>query len=443
MPKKPLPNRSPRISFVSLGCPKALVDSERIITRLRAEGYDLTRDHTGADVVIINTCGFIDSAREESFDHIAGALAENGRVIVTGCMGAAPGELTARFPSLLAVTGPQAFDSVMAAVHAASPPRHKPFFDLLPPQGIKLTPRHYAYVKISEGCDNACSFCIIPRLRGTLVSRPAAEVLDEAERLVSAGVRELLIISQDTGAYGRDVKYAPSLRRGREVRTRFLDLFRELGALKVWVRPHYVYPYPHIDDILPLMAEGSVLPYLDVPLQHAAPMVLKRMKRPAHQDKTLKRIGNWRALCPDLTIRSTFIVGFPGETEAEFALLLDWLKTAELDRVGCFKFEAVTGAPASLLPDQVPEDVKEERFHRFMLTQQAISAARLKRKVGTVMPVIIDRPGRPASEGRGPGDAPDIDGMVFVSSPTPLKAGDIVSVRITGSDDYDLYGETL
>src|SRR5438874_12552148 len=354
-----------RISFVSLGCPKALVDSERIITRLRAEGYELARAHAGADLVIVNTCGFLDSAQAESLSAIGKALNENGKVIVTGCMGAEPEKITKAYPDVLAVTGPQQYESVIAAVHRALPPRHDPFLDLVPPEGIKLTPRHYAYLKISEGCNNRCSFCIIPRLRGDLVSRPAADVLREAERLVKAGVRELLVISQDTSAYGVDVKYAPSRWHEREVRAKFLDLARELGTLGAWVRLHYVYPYPHVDNVIPLMADSQsgVLPYLDIPFQHAAPDVLKRMKRPAAQEKTLGRIARWREICPDLTLRSTFIVGFPGETEDEFQMLLDWLDQAELDRVGCFRYEPVRGAAANDLGAPVPADVKQDRWN--------------------------------------------------------------------------------
>src|SRR5881227_3940270 len=341
--------RTPKVSFVSLGCPKALVDSERIITRLRAEGYELARGHAGADLAIVNTCGFLDSAQAESLAAIGEALARNGKVIVTGCMSAEPEKITKAYPDVLAVTGPQQYESVIAAVHRALPPRHDPFLDLVPPEGIKLTPRHYAYLKISEGCNNRCSFCIIPQLRGDLVSRPAADVLYEAERLVTAGVKELLVISQDTSAYGIDVKYAPSKYRGREVRARFLDLARELGSLGVWVRLHYVYPYPHVDDVIPLMAEGKVLPYLDIPFQHASPTVLRAMRRPANQEKMLDRIASWRAICPDLAIRSTFIVGFPGESEEDFAFLLSWLEEAQLERVGCFKYEPVAGAKANTI----------------------------------------------------------------------------------------------
>jgi ribosomal protein S12 methylthiotransferase len=431
---------APRISFVSLGCPKALVDSERIITRLRAEGYELTRRHEGADAVIVNTCGFLDSAKAESLAAIGEALAENGRVIVTGCMGAEPEDIRAAYPGVLAVTGPQAYESVMAAVHEAVPPAHDPFLDLVPPQGVKLTPRHYAYLKISEGCNNRCSFCIIPKLRGDLVSRPAGDVLREAEKLVAAGVKELLVVSQDTSAYGVDVKYAPSSWKDREVRTRFLDLTRELGTLGAWVRLHYVYPYPHVDEVIPLMAEGAVLPYLDIPFQHASPGVLKAMRRPAAQDKTLERIARWRAICPDLGIRSTFIVGFPGETDADFETLLAFLDEAKLERVGCFKYEPVRGAAANALDlPAVPDDVKETRWRRFMERQQAISARRLAARVGRRIRVIIDEPA-PVAKGRSQWDAPEIDGTVHVASRRPLRAGDIVTVKVERADAYDLHG---
>src|SRR6201997_4620826 len=367
------------ISFVSLGCPKALVDSERTVPRPRAEGYELARAHAGAALVVVNPCGFLDSAQAESLDAIGAALAENGKVIVTGCMGAEPEKIRERYPDVVAITGPQQYESVVAAVHAAAPPAHDPFVDLVPPEGIKLTPRHYAYLKIAEGCNNRCTFCIIPKLRGDLVSRPAGDVLREAERLVEAGVKELLVISQDTSAYGTDLKYAASPWKDREVRARFFDLARELGELGVWVRLQYVYPYPHVDEVIPLMADGKVLPYLDVPFQHASPQVLKRMRRPAAQEKTLERLRAWRNICPSLTIRSTFIVGFPGETEADFSLLLDWLDEAQLDRVGCFRYEPVAGATANDLAAPVPDAIKEERYHRFMQRQQAISQRRLKR----------------------------------------------------------------
>ncbi|MBN9064774.1 MAG: ribosomal protein S12 methylthiotransferase [Rhizobiales bacterium 65-9] len=431
----------PRVSFVSLGCPKALVDSERIITSLRAEGYELTKSHGGADVVIVNTCGFIDSAKAESLDAIGAAMAENGKVIVTGCMGAEPGEITARFPNLLAITGPQQYESVVSAVHAAVPPAHDPFVDLVPAQGVKLTPRHYAYLKISEGCNNRCSFCIIPHLRGDLVSRPAGDVLREAERLVKAGVKELLVISQDTSAYGLDVKYAESPWKDRAVRARFLDLTRELGSLGAWVRLHYVYPYPHVDEVIGLMADGLALPYLDIPFQHAAPNVLRAMRRPAHQEKTLERIHRWREICPDLAIRSTFIVGFPGETDEDFAFLLDWLKEAKLERVGCFKYEPVKGARSETLGlPAVPDELKKERWTRFMQTQQAISERNQKKKVGRRVKAIIDEAGPTVARGRTVWDAPDIDGAIYVSSRRPLRAGDIVTVKVERAEAYDLHG---
>jgi ribosomal protein S12 methylthiotransferase len=440
---------APKVSFVSLGCPKALVDSERIITRLRAEGYELARGHAGADLAIVNTCGFLDSAQAESLGAIGEALAQNGKVIVTGCMGAEPEKITARYPAVLAVTGPQAYESVVAAVHRALPPRHEPFLDLVPPQGIKLTPRHYAYLKISEGCNNRCTFCIIPNLRGDLVSRPAADVLREAERLVAAGVKELLVISQDTSAYGVDIRYAPSDWNGRAVPARFLDLARALGELGVWVRLHYVYPYPHVDAVIPLMADGKVLPYLDIPFQHASAEVLRRMKRPAAQEQTLERIRRWREVCPDLTIRSTFIVGFPGETDADFQMLLDWLDAAELDRVGCFRYEPVAGAVANDLAAAVPAEVTEARWHALMRRQQAVSARRLKRKVGTRQQVIIDAVGPVAgsgpgiAKGRSRGDAPEIDGAVHVASRRPLRVGEIATVRIERADQYDLHGTVV
>ena len=435
--------RPPKVSFVSLGCPKALVDSERIITRLRAEGYELARKHEGSDLAIVNTCGFLDSAKAESLSAIGEALAQNGKVIVTGCMGAEPETITERYPGVLAVTGPQQYESVVEAVHRALPPRHDPFLDLVPPEGVKLTPRHYAYLKISEGCNNRCTFCIIPRLRGDLVSRPAADVLREAERLVKAGVKELLVISQDTSAYGVDLRYAESDWNGRQVSAKFLDLARALGELGVWVRLHYVYPYPHVDGVIPLMAEGKVLPYLDIPFQHASPDVLKRMKRPAAQEKTLDRIQAWRAICPELTIRSTFIVGFPGETDADFELLLDWLDEAQLDRVGCFRYEPVKGAVANDLAAPVPDDVKETRWHRFMARQQAVSVRRLKRKAGTRQQVIIDEAGPTVAKGRSKGDAPEIDGAVYVASRRPLRVGEIATVKIERSDQYDLHGTAV
>ncbi|MDI1343290.1 MAG: 30S ribosomal protein S12 methylthiotransferase RimO [Pseudolabrys sp.] len=434
---------APKVSFVSLGCPKALVDSERIITRLRAEGYELTREHAGSDLVIVNTCGFLDSAKAESLAAIGLALKENGKVIVTGCMGAEPENITAAHPGVLAITGPQQYESVLEAVHRAAPPQHNAFLDLVPPEGIKLTPRHYAYLKISEGCNNRCTFCIIPKLRGDLVSRPAADVMREAEKLVKAGVKELLVISQDTSAYGLDIKYAASQWGDREVRAKFLDLSSALGELGIWIRMHYVYPYPHVDEVIPLMAERKILPYLDMPLQHADPNVLRRMKRPASQEKTLERIARWREICPDLTLRSTFIVGFPGETDAEFETLLQWLDEASLDRVGCFKYEPVRGATSNALPDHVPDEVKEERWHRFMKTQQAISARRLKRKVGTRQQVIIDEAGPTVAKGRSMADAPEIDGTVYVASRRPLRVGEIATVKIERADAYDLHGTAV
>jgi ribosomal protein S12 methylthiotransferase len=431
---------APRISFVSLGCPKALVDSERIITRLRAEGYELARKHDGADIVIVNTCGFLDSAKRESLSAIGDAMAENGKVIVTGCMGAEPEQIESAYPGVLSITGPQQYESVLEAVHRALPPAHNPHLDLVPPQGVKLTPRHYAYLKISEGCNNRCSFCIIPKLRGDLVSRSAADVLGEAERLVKAGVKELLVISQDTSAYGVDLKYAASRWKEREVRARFVDLAKELGEFGVWVRLQYVYPYPHVDDVIPLMREGKILPYLDIPFQHASPEILKAMRRPAAQDRTLNRIAAWRAQCPDLALRSTFIVGFPGETEADFAYLLDWLEEAEIDRVGCFKYEPVAGAASNALAHAVPEAIKQERYNALMARQQKISARRLKRKVGTRQQVIIDETGPTVARGRSRADAPEIDGAVFLSSHRPLRTGEIVTAKIERADEYDLHG---
>ncbi len=431
---------APKVSFVSLGCPKALVDSERIITRLRAEGYELARKHDGADLVIVNTCGFLDSAKQESLGAIGEAMAENGKVIVTGCMGAEPEQIEQAYPGVLSITGPQQYESVLDAVHRAIPPLHNPHLDLVPPQGIKLTPRHYAYLKISEGCNNRCTFCIIPKLRGDLVSRTADDVLREAEKLVNAGVKELLVVSQDTSAYGIDLKYAPAQWKDREVRTRFYDLARELGRIAPWVRLHYVYPYPHVDQVIPLMAEGLILPYLDIPFQHASPDVLKQMKRPAAQDKTLGRIKAWREQCPDLTLRSTFIVGFPGETDSDFAYLLDWLDEAEIDRVGCFKYEPVAGATSNALDNAVPDEIKAERWNALMARQQKISARRLKRKVGTRQQVIIDEVGPSVAKGRSKADAPQIDGNVYVTSRRPLRVGDIVTAKIERADEYDLHG---
>jgi len=431
---------APKVSFVSLGCPKALVDSERIITQLRSQGYELTKKHDGADVVIVNTCGFLDSAKAESLDAIGQAMAENGKVIVTGCMGAEPEQIRERFPNVLAITGPQQYETVVSAVHEAAPPAHDPFLDLVPAQGVKLTPRHYAYLKISEGCNNRCSFCIIPKLRGDLVSRPVGEVLREAEKLVKAGVKEILVISQDTSAYGVDIKYQTSLWQDREVRTRFFDLARELGDLGAWIRMHYVYPYPHVDEGIPLMAEGKILPYLDIPFQHASPTVLKAMRRPAHQEKTLDRIRKWREMCPDLAIRSTFIVGFPGETEEDVDFLIDWLKEAKLDRVGCFRYEPVQGAPANEIGNPVPPEAKDERWHRFMKAQREVSAKLMKAKVGKRLPVLIDEAGPTVARGRTKYDAPEIDGTVYVASRRPLRAGDVVTVKIERSEEYDLHG---
>ena len=431
---------APKVSFVSLGCPKALVDSERIITRLRAEGYELARQHHGADLVIVNTCGFLDSAKQESLGAIGAAMAENGKVIVTGCMGAEPEQIERAYPNVLSITGPQQYESVLDAVHRAAPPLHQPHLDLVPPQGMRLTPRHYAYLKISEGCNNRCSFCIIPKLRGDLVSRSAADVLREAEKLVTAGVKELLVISQDTSAYGVDIKYASSRWKDRDVRAKFIDLARELGEFGAWVRLHYVYPYPHVDEVIGLMNEGRVLPYLDIPFQHAAPNVLKAMKRPAAQDKTLARIQRWRAECPELTLRSTFIVGFPGETEDDFAYLLDWLDEAQIDRAGCFKYEPVAGAPSNALGPVVPDEIKQERWNALMARQQKISARRLKRKVGTRQQILIDEVGPTVAKGRSKSDAPDIDGAVYVASRRPLRVGEIVTAKIERADEYDLHG---
>ena len=431
----------PRVGFVSLGCPKALVDSERIITKLRAEGYDIAPDYAGADVVVVNTCGFLNSAKQESLDAIGEAMARNGRVVVTGCFGVEKERIMAAYPGVLAVTGPHQYEQVVAAVHEAAPPLHDPFVDLVPPEGLRLTPRHYAYLKVSEGCNNRCSFCIIPQLRGRLASRPAAHVMAEAERLVEAGVKELLVISQDTSAYGLDIRYAESAWRGKPLKARFFELTQALGSLGAWVRLHYVYPYPHVDEVLPLMAEGKVLPYLDVPFQHAAPAVLKAMRRPAHQEKTLERLDRWRQACPDLAIRSTFIVGFPGETEADFAFLLDWLAEARLARVGCFKYEAVDGAAANDIAAAVPEEVKEERWHRFMAAQQAVSRELMAGKVGRTIEVIVDEVDDEGAIGRSQWDAPEIDGSVFLQRAPGLKPGDIVRTKVTHADEYDLWAE--
>jgi ribosomal protein S12 methylthiotransferase len=429
--------------LVSLGCPKALVDSERIITKLRSEGYELSPDYAGADVVVVNTCGFLNSAKAESLEAIGEAMAENGRVVVTGCLGVDKERILAAHPGVLAVTGPHQYEQVVAAVHAAAPPAHDPFGDLVPPEGLRLTPRHYAYLKISEGCNNRCSFCIIPQLRGDLASRPAAHVLGEAERLVRAGVKELLVISQDTSAYGLDLRYAESAWKGRPIRTRFIDLCEALGSLGAWVRLHYVYPYPHVDAVLPLMAEGKILPYLDIPFQHASPRVLKAMRRPAHQERTLERLAAWRRACPDLAVRSTFIVGFPGETEDDFQLLLEWLKEARLARVGCFKYEPVEGAAANALGPAVPEEVKEERWHRFMQAQQEVSLDLMTAKVGRTIDVIIDVVNGEGAVGRSKWDAPEIDGAVNLEGDGALALGpgNIVKARVTRADAYDVWAE--
>jgi ribosomal protein S12 methylthiotransferase len=428
-----------KVGFVSLGCPKALVDSERILTQLRAEGYLISPSYNDADLVVVNTCGFIDSAVEESLDAIGEALAENGKVIVTGCLGAKGSVVKDTHPKVLAVTGPHATDEVMRAVHKHLPHKHNPHVDLVPPQGIKLTPKHYAYLKIAEGCNHRCTFCIIPSMRGDLVSRPIGEVMQEADNLVKAGVKELLVISQDTSAYGVDIKYRTGFWGGKPIKTRMTELARALGDLGVWVRLHYVYPYPHVDEVIPLMAEGKVLPYLDVPFQHASPRILKLMKRPANAENTLARIKAWRAICPELTIRSTFIAGFPGETEAEFEELLAFLEEAQLDRVGCFAYSPVEGAAANALPNPVPDEVREQRRARFMKTQEKISKARLKKKVGQTLTVLVDSNDGKQAVARSSADAPEIDGSVFISQPGTLKAGDFVPVKITRADAHDLY----
>ena len=436
-----------RIGFVSLGCPKALVDSERILTQLRAEGYETVGSYAAADVVVVNTCGFIDSAVAESLDAIGEAMAENGKVIVTGCLGAKGSVIRDKFPDVLSITGPQDYAGVMQAVHKAAPPQHDPFLDLLPPQGVKLTPKHYAYLKIAEGCNHKCSFCIIPSMRGKLASRAIDDVLTEADKLVRAGVQELLVISQDTSAYGADLKYARRDWQGKSYETRMLDLCRGLGSLggaqRPWVRLHYVYPYPHVDHIIPLMAEGLLLPYLDIPLQHAAPSVLKRMKRPAAAEDTLERLKAWRAIAPDITVRSTFIVGFPGETEAEFQILLDWLEEAQLDRVGAFKYSPVEGATANALSGAVPETLQEERLARFMEKQAGISAAKLKAKIGRTLEVLVDTPTADGGVARSWADAPEIDGTVIVGGGKPLRAGERVKVRVTAADTHDLHAQVL
>ncbi len=431
--------KTPKVGFVSLGCPKALVDSERILTRLRAEGYEVAASYGAADLVVVNTCGFIDAAVDESLEAIGEALAENGKVIVTGCLGAQPQKILDKHPSVLKITGPQRYEEVVASVHEHLPPQHEPFLDLIPAQGVKLTPRHYAYLKISEGCNHRCSFCIIPSMRGDLVSRPIGDVMREAEQLVRAGVKEILVISQDTSAYGVDLKYAAQSWRGAERQTRFQDLAAALGELGIWVRLHYVYPYPHVDKVMELMADGRVLPYLDIPFQHASARILKLMKRPAAAENTLERIAAWRSTVPDITIRSTFIVGFPGETEQDFEELLDWLRVAELDRVGCFEYSPVEGAAANSLPvAQVPAEVKRERRERFMELSKSISAQRLARKKGRTMEVLVDRIDGDAAVARSSSDAPEIDGVVRIARAGKLKPGDFAKVRITKAGDYDL-----
>ena len=465
--------KPPRVGLVSLGCPKALVDSERIMTKLRADGYDMSPDYAGADVVLVNTCGFLDSAKAESLEAIGEAIAENGRVVVTGCLGKEAELIRARFPQVLAITGPQQYEEVVAAVHEAAPPIPSPFLDLVPEAGLKLTPRHYSYVKISEGCNHRCAFCIIPSIRGDLVSRRPDAILREAEKLVAAGTKELLVISQDTSAYGVDIRHKAWPWKGGEVRAHMTDLAREMGKLGAWVRLHYVYPYPHVDNVIPLMADGLVLPYLDIPFQHASPKILRAMRRPANDARVLQRIRNWRALVPDLAIRSTFVVGFPGETEEDFDYLLNWLEEAQLDRVGAFKFEPVEGAAANALPDPVPEEIKQERFERVMALSARISAEKLAAKVGSTIEVLIDRVDPPPSPsplagegqlsrsdsrergrvsesgsatgatGRSKADAPEIDGEVHLRDAGGLKPGDIVSVRVEDSDEHDLYGVPL
>jgi ribosomal protein S12 methylthiotransferase len=449
-----------KVGFVSLGCPKALVDSERILTKLKLDGYDISPDYDGADVVVVNTCGFIDSAKQESMDAITEAMKENGKVIVTGCMGkgADAEAIKAVNPGVLSVSGPADYDTVLNAVHEYVPPQqkiegepnkpHKPYEDILPPEGVKLTPQHYAYLKISEGCNHRCTFCIIPDMRGDLVSRPISEVVGEAKKLVASGTRELLVISQDTSAYGVDVKYKLDFVEGSALETRMQDLAVALGELGVWVRLHYVYPYPHVDKVIPLMAEGKILPYLDIPFQHASPKILKLMKRPGNQEKVLERIKAWRAICPDLTIRSTFVVGFPGEMEEDFQLLLDWLEEAELDRVGCFKYSPVEGAKANELPDHVPEAIQQQRWDRFMAAQQVISTRRLQRKVGKTLEVLIDEVDEEGAIGRSAADAPEIDGNVFINDMESieklgLQPGDMVDVKIEHSDEYDLWGSIV
>lgn len=433
----------PCIGFISLGCPKALVDSERILTQLRAEGYGISASYAEADLVVVNTCGFIDAAVEESLQAIGEALEEHGRVIVTGCLGANAETVREAHPAVLAVTGPHAYEEVMVAIHEHLPPPAHPFGDLLPPQGIKLTPRHYAYLKISEGCSHRCRFCIIPELRGDLVSRPIGEVLKEAQTLVDSGVRELLVVAQDTAAYGADIKHRPDFWQGRTLRTHIQELARELGQLQAWVRLHYVYPYPHVDDLVPLMAEGAILPYLDIPLQHANRRLLREMRRPAAGERMLERIRNWRGICPDINLRSTFIVGFPGETESEFQELLDFLQEAQLDRVGCFAYSPVAGAAANDLPEQIPEEIKEERLERFMAVQAEISAAKLAARIGSRQIVLVDEVGVDQIIARSAGEAPEIDGSVIIEGGWELEPGDFVEVEVTGSGEHDLWARPV
>jgi ribosomal protein S12 methylthiotransferase len=432
-----------KIGFVSLGCPKALVDSEQIITRLRSEGYEISPSYDNADMVVVNTCGFIDAAIEESLDAIGEALNENGKVIVTGCLGAQGNTIQEQFPEVLAVTGPHAAHEVMEAVHTHLPPMHDPYTSLVPPQGIKLTPKHYAYLKISEGCNHRCTFCIIPSLRGDLVSRPIGEVMQEAENLVNAGVRELLVISQDTSAYGVDTRYKLDFWNGTPMKTQFLPLVEALGELDAWVRLHYVYPYPHVDDVIPLMAEGKILPYLDIPFQHASPSILKAMKRPAHSENTLERIRKWRTICPDITLRSTFVVGFPGETESDFNYLLDFMHEAQLDRVGAFAYSPVDGARANALPNPVAEEVKQERLEKFMAVQAAISANKRQKLIGSDMVVIVDEVSESGIIARSKADAPEVDGIVHIPELAELQPGDFVEVTITGADEHDLVASLI
>ena len=441
--------KSPKVGFVSLGCPKALVDSERILTQLKTEGYDVASDYEGADLVVVNTCGFIESAVQESLDAIGEAISANGRVIVTGCLGKDEEKIRKMHPSVLKVTGAAAYQEVMEAVHqyVPEPPKHNPFIDLVPEQGIRLTPKHYAYLKISEGCNHRCTFCIIPSMRGDLVSRPVGSVLSEAQALKNAGVKEVLVISQDTSAYGLDTKYKLDFWNGQPVKTKFFDMCEALGQLGIWVRLHYVYPYPHVDAVIDLMAQGKILPYLDIPFQHASPRILKLMKRPAHSENTLERVKLWREKCPELVIRSTFVVGFPGETEEDFQILLEWLKEAQLDRVGCFTYSPVEGATANDLPDHVPEEIKQERYERFMQVQQDISAAKLQKRIGQIMTVLVDdlEDEFPVAIARSYADAPEIDGTVFVEDidRNLIKSGDLLEVEITDADEYDLYAKLI